>query len=169
MTPIPILASSAEHILAELTSDRRYLANFVLKMHGENALSEFTEILCCDAEFPEFSRVSKPLSLSSSGIVQIEAFLHQTADLEKVKNKLKEFVSRLFDGCQIEDKSVDGQITRQVYFPPEETLLKMDAFMEDYFEKFQNVFFRNIHGPINMSKCWAWSSENCQLLHEKAC
>ena len=63
-----------------------------------------------------------PLSSSSSGIVQIEAFLHQTADLEKVKNKLKEFVSRLFDGCQIEDKSVDGQITRQVYFPPEETL-----------------------------------------------
>ena len=57
----------------------------------------------------------------------------------------------------------------RVYFPPEETLLKMDAFMEDYFEKFQNVFFRNIHGPINMSKCWAWSSENCQLLHEKAC
>ena len=47
--------------------------------------------------------------------------------------------------------------------------MKMDAFMEDYFEKFQNVFFRNIHGPINMSKCWAWSSENCQLLHEKAC
>ena len=37
MTPIPILASSAEHILAELTSDRRYLANFVLKMHSENA------------------------------------------------------------------------------------------------------------------------------------
>lgn len=168
MTPIPILASSAKHILSELTSDKRYLANFVLKMHDENDLSEFTEILCCDAEFPEFSRVSKPLSLSTSGIIQIEAFLNETADLEKVQNKLKDFVSQLFTGCKFENASFDGKITRQLYFPPEETLLKMDAFMEDYFAKFQNVLFRNIHGPPNMSKCWAWSSENCQLLDERA-
>ena len=165
-----ILRTAAPEIFSQLSLEKRYLANALMQYEDGSLTRPFSEILCCDLRIPELARISQPTSFctndqSNENLIQAELFFLNKEEYTDCADLITQGVARVLNPIANGDLKIRGlKVTRQVYFPARQDLLQANSFISIWASQFKNFHYRNIYGPINMSKAWLWSLQDAELV-----
>jgi len=164
-----IMIDREKKIFNEILSNQKYFITCVVSSKFLTNIN-FSEILCLNNDFIEFSRVSNIIKKNNRHLFLIELIFKSIEDLDKKLNKVKlqKILKPLFIDKAKSVKVIDYKVTRKMYFPKKIKIKQATKYVEKFINNIstkKNIVFNNINfGPINMAKAWIASENNLRLL-----
>lgn len=166
-SPISILNKINPSLTLNLLKNPKILLNGIISVDCNNKNSYFSEILCCDENFPELARISNTKNILNRKKLQfqIELYVDINWNKSEIDNKVKNYLNEImlkygYTNCKL----LDLKATRKVFFLKKKINNKALLEIKSWSKNFSNVYYLNNFQPINMAKTWKFSDKNVSIL-----
>ena len=160
MSPAVILKKIRVDLFKELTANGVLLVNSIIKLKKKLDI-DFLEILVCDKQCPNVSRISKILNVNDYNLLQIESIISSADELKRVEYEIINIFKNIF---KVDLDLIGSKITRKMYFPSNSIVTECGIAIQNWIKGISKykIIVNKEFGPINMAKVWLNAYENAK-------
>jgi len=158
VSPAEILKKIRVDLFKELTANGVLLVNSIIKLKKKLDIN-FVEILVCDKQCPNVSRISKILNVNDCNLLQIESIISSADELQGVEHDIENIFNKVFS---VNIDHIGSKITRKMFFPSNSIVTECGIAIQNWIKGISQykISVNEEFGPINMAKVWMNAYEN---------